>query len=366
VRRQAPPVAICGNVRHSAAVNMAVGTVTAPVRWARRRRATAEPVRYRPPMTGRAAATRSLDAIVVGGGPTASPRRSSSPAPGARCACTRPRTPSAAGRGRPSSRCRVRPRRLLGRPSAGDRIAVLPVRGPRAHGVEWVHPRSRGARADDARTVVPSDLSDRGAALDALGRTPPPGHGCSAAGERVERLVPELLRPVVRPPRAPDPDGPLRAAGAAPATALARLAFRGPEARALFAGISAHAMLGSGAPSRRRSGWCSGSSRTPSAGHGPRRSGRIAAALEAEARGWASSSRPAGDRLARRAASGPGGPARPDAAAGARGGGRPPAHRVPSPAGGLPVRPGVHKLDWALDGPIPGATRRPRGPARST
>jgi hypothetical protein len=29
-----------GNVRHSAAVNMAVGTVTAPVRWARRRRAT--------------------------------------------------------------------------------------------------------------------------------------------------------------------------------------------------------------------------------------------------------------------------------------------------------------------------------------
>ena len=29
-----------GNVRHSAAVNMAVGTVTAPARWARRRRAT--------------------------------------------------------------------------------------------------------------------------------------------------------------------------------------------------------------------------------------------------------------------------------------------------------------------------------------
>jgi hypothetical protein len=29
-----------GNVRHSAAINMAVGTVTAPVRWARRRRAT--------------------------------------------------------------------------------------------------------------------------------------------------------------------------------------------------------------------------------------------------------------------------------------------------------------------------------------
>jgi hypothetical protein len=29
-----------GNVRHSAAVNMAVGTMTAPVRWARRRRAT--------------------------------------------------------------------------------------------------------------------------------------------------------------------------------------------------------------------------------------------------------------------------------------------------------------------------------------
>ena len=28
-----------GNVRHSAAINMAVGTVTAPVRWARRRRA---------------------------------------------------------------------------------------------------------------------------------------------------------------------------------------------------------------------------------------------------------------------------------------------------------------------------------------
>ena len=27
-----------GNVRHSAAVNMAVGTVTAPARWVRRRR----------------------------------------------------------------------------------------------------------------------------------------------------------------------------------------------------------------------------------------------------------------------------------------------------------------------------------------
>ena len=29
-----------GNVRHSAAVHMAVGTVTAPVRWVRRRRVT--------------------------------------------------------------------------------------------------------------------------------------------------------------------------------------------------------------------------------------------------------------------------------------------------------------------------------------
>ena len=145
-----------------------------------------------------------------------------------------------------------------------------------------------------------------------------------------------------------------------PATALARLAFREPEARALFAGHrrALDAPLGRAA-ARRRSGWCSGCSRTPSAGRWPAAAaGAIAAALEAEARALGRRDRDGPtDRLARRAARGPGGAARPHAAAGARGRGRPPARRLPPPAGGLPLRPG--RLQARLGARRPDPVARP-------
>ena len=191
--------------------------------------------------------------------------------------------------------------------------------------------------------MLERDLGDHGSALrDALGGDAAAwaalfGH---LAGEW-ERLLPGLLRPVLRPPRHPILMARFGLPALLPATTLARLRFREPAARALFAGMSAHSMLRLGQPLSSSFGLVLGMLAHgvgwPMARGG---SGRIAAALEAEARSLGVRDRdgPVGG-LARRAAGGARRPVRPDAAPGAGGRGRPLVTRLPAPARGLPLRP---------------------------
>jgi phytoene dehydrogenase-like protein len=227
------------------------------------------------------------------------------------------------------------------------------------HGLEWIQPDAPVAHAlaPDRTVVLERDLDRRGAALvEALG----PDAAAWArlfgplAGES-GRLLPELLRPVMRLPRHPLLMARFGLPALLPATALARLAFREPAARALFAGMAAHSMLRLDRPLAASFGLVLGllahAVGWPIARGG---SGRVAAALEAEARGLGVAIeterritdlaelpparavildltprqvlRVAGDRLP----------------AGYR-------HQLE----GFRYGPGVHKLDWALDGPIP-------------
>lgn len=71
-------------------------------------------------------------------------------------------------------------------------------------------------------------------------------HG--AVVRRWDRLVPEVLGPLVRLPSDPVALGTFGVRGAWPATAFARAAFRGKAARALFAGSAAHSVLPLGRP----------------------------------------------------------------------------------------------------------------------
>ena len=225
------------------------------------------------------------------------------------------------------------------------------------HGLEWVHPDAplAHALAPDRTVMLPRSLDDP--ALDeALGRDAGAWRRLFGplAGEW-DRLVPMLLRPVLRPPRHPVLLARFGLPGLLSAVALARLAFRDPAARALLAGMSAHSMLSLRAPLSgsfalvlgllaHGVGW-------PVARGG---SGAIAAALEAEAR-----------RLGVELVTGH----RVDALRDL-----PPARAVlldltprqvlalagdRLPAGyrrqlaGFRYGPGVFKIDWALAGPIP-------------
>jgi phytoene dehydrogenase-like protein len=59
----------------------------------------------------------------------------------------------------------------------------------------------------------------------------------------VDRLLPSLLGPVIRPPRHPLALARFGLPALLPATGLARVSFREPAARALFAGMAAHSMV---------------------------------------------------------------------------------------------------------------------------
>ncbi|MFO1539487.1 MAG: phytoene desaturase family protein [Chloroflexota bacterium] len=111
------------------------------------------------------------------------------------------------------------------------------------HGLAWVHPEAPvGHALEPGRAVVLE--RDLAAAADALGAD-------GAAWRRLvggpvrdwATLLPELLGPVLHLPRHPVALARFGLPALLSATALGRLAFRGPEARALFAGCAAHAIV---------------------------------------------------------------------------------------------------------------------------
>jgi phytoene dehydrogenase-like protein len=153
------------------------------------------------------------------------------------------------------------------------------------HGLEWVHPEAPVAHAlEPGRSVV---LERDLAAIDAaLGTDAGAWRGLIGPLAREwERLVPMLLAPVIRPPRHPRLFIRFGVPALFPAEDLVRLAFRGPEARALFAGLAAHSILRLSQPFSGSFGLVLGmlahAVGWPLARGG---SGTIAAALEAEAR----------------------------------------------------------------------------------
>jgi phytoene dehydrogenase-like protein len=225
------------------------------------------------------------------------------------------------------------------------------------HGLEWVHPDAPVAHAvaPGRSAVLPRELD--GPALDeALGRDADNWRRVFGAlvGEW-ERLMPMLLSPVVRVPRHPLLMARFGLPGALPAEDLARLAFREPATRALFAGMAAHSMLPLHAPLSASFGLVLGllahAVGWPLAKGG---SGAIAGALEAEARGLGVEIETGHlvtslDRLP---------PARayvldltPRQVLRVAGDRLPAAYRRQLEA--FRYGPGVFKIDWALEGPIP-------------
>jgi phytoene dehydrogenase-like protein len=229
--------------------------------------------------------------------------------------------------------------------------------GLERHGLAWVHPEAPVAQAfsPDRSVVLPQRLDDP--ALDeALG--PDAARWRTLFGPLVrdwEHLMPALLGPVLRPPRHPLLMARFGIPAVLPAVDLVRLAFASPEARALFAGMAGHSMLDLNSLLSGSFGLVLGllahTVGWPLARGG---SGAIAAALEAEARRLGVEIVTAhrvdalGDLPAARAVLLDLTPRQVLAVTGDR----------------LPARyrralerfrygPGVFKIDWALDGPIP-------------
>jgi phytoene dehydrogenase-like protein len=225
------------------------------------------------------------------------------------------------------------------------------------HGLTWVQPEAPVAHAlaPDRSVILERDL----AGLDDAGSL---GRDADAwrrlFGPLVaewERLLPALLGPVVRPPRHPILMARYGLPAVLPATALARLAFRQPEARALFTGLAAHSMLRLGRPLTAAFGIVLGmlahAVGWPLARGG---SGQIVAALEAEARGLGVEIE-TGRRI-RSLAELPRARAvlldlTPRQVAEVAGERLPASYR--DALGRYRYGPGVFKVDWALDGPIP-------------
>jgi phytoene dehydrogenase-like protein len=226
------------------------------------------------------------------------------------------------------------------------------------HGLEWVQPEAPVAHAlaPGHSAVLPRGIDDR-ALDDALGRRDAT-RWRALVGPLVhewERLVPMLLGPVLRPPRHPLLLARFGLPALLSARALARLAFRDPPARALFAGLAAHSMLSLSAPLSGSFGLVLGTLAHavgwPLARGG---SGAIARALEAEARRLGVDL-VTGHPVASLDALPPAGAYLLDVT---------PRQVLAMTGDRLPAGyrralerfrygPGVYKVDWALDGPIP-------------
>jgi len=223
------------------------------------------------------------------------------------------------------------------------------------HGLSWVQPEAPVAHAlaPGKSVVLERDLGALKEALGADAETWVRLFGRLAREH--DRILPALLAPVVRAPRHPLLMARFGVPAALPATALARLAFRGPEARALFAGMAAHSMVRLDRPLTASFGLVLGllahAVGWPLA-HGG--SGAVSAALEAEARSLGVEIE-TGHRV-RSLDDLP--PARstlldltPRQVLEVAGDRLPGDYR--RALGRYRYGPGVFKVDWALDGPIP-------------
>ncbi len=222
-------------------------------------------------------------------------------------------------------------------------------------GLEWVHPPAPVAHmlAPDRAVVLERSLDETAAGLGRDG----------AAWRRLfeplvrdaDRLLPALLGPIVRPTRHPIALARFGVPALLPASLLGRIAFREPAARALFAGLAAHSMVDLGRPMTASFGLVIGMLAHyvgwPFAKGG---SGQIASALIAEAESLGVEI-----QLNTRVASLAELPAAravllditPRQVLRIAGDRLPPAYRRSMER--FRYGPGVFKIDWALDGPIP-------------
>jgi phytoene dehydrogenase-like protein len=117
-----------------------------------------------------------------------------------------------------------------------------------ARGLKWVFPSAAVAHPLGGERAALLDASWERTA-DSLGRDASAWRRLYAPLARdVERLVPALLGPILRFPRHPIALARFGLPAMLPVTAIARLTFRDPPARALFGGIGAHSMLALTAP----------------------------------------------------------------------------------------------------------------------
>ena len=222
-------------------------------------------------------------------------------------------------------------------------------------GLEWVHPPAPVAHmlAPDRAVVLERSLEETAAGLGRDG----------AAWRRlfgpllhdVDRLLPALLGPIIRPPRHPIALARFGVPALLPASLLGRIAFREPAARALFAGLAAHSMVALERPLTASFGLVIGmlahAVGWPFAKGG---SGQIASALIAEAESLGVEI-----QLNTRVESLAALPAvravlldvTPRQVLRIAGNQLPPAYRRSMDR--FRYGPGVFKIDWALDGPIP-------------
>ncbi len=222
-------------------------------------------------------------------------------------------------------------------------------------GLAWVHPDAPVAHmlAPDRAVILERSVDETAAGLGRDG-----GAWRRLFGPLVhdtDRLLPSLLGPIVRPPRHPVALARFGMPALLPATGLARVIFREPAARALFAGLAAHSMVALGRPMTASFGLVLGmlahAVGWPFARGG---SGRIADALIAEASELGveivtGSRVDSLDDLP---------PARatffdvtPRQVVGIAGDRLPAGYRRSLTR--FRYGPGIFKIDWALDGPIP-------------
>ena len=111
------------------------------------------------------------------------------------------------------------------------------------HGVEWIFPPAAVAHPfDDAPAVTfERSLAETAAQLGQDG--PAYRRLIGSMAERWQDLVEDLLGPLPLPPHHPLSMARFALPALLPAETLARWSFSGPQARAIFGGLAAHAML---------------------------------------------------------------------------------------------------------------------------
>lgn len=124
--------------------------------------------------------------------------------------------------------------------AASPFFATLPLA---RHGLEWIHPGVPLAHPFDDGTAA---VLDRSMERTASGLGPDAGawrRTIGAVAHDWERLRPTITGPALRFPRHPVALGRFGLMSIMPARAFAKRAYRGERARALFAGLAAHSFL---------------------------------------------------------------------------------------------------------------------------